>query len=119
MISNYFKPLCKNKHKISDTQSFSQELSTLQPLEEDEKYVSYDVESLFTNFLGKETTDYILDQIYMTETSQQFARSYYLKDYFLNLLLNVNVLFQTIFTNKLMDVQWVPHSLLLSVISTR
>ena len=35
------------------------------PLKNDEEYVSYDVESLFTNMSLKETIDYILEQIYV------------------------------------------------------
>ena len=35
------------------------------PLKDDEEYISYDAESLFTNILLKETIDYILEQIYV------------------------------------------------------
>ena len=48
---------------MDDTQTFSQKLSTLSPLEEVEGDVSYDVESLFTNMLVKEFIDHIIDQI--------------------------------------------------------
>ena len=37
----------------------------LPPLKDDEEYVSYDVESLFTNIPLKETIDYILEQIFV------------------------------------------------------
>lgn len=48
---------------MNDTQVFSQKHSTLPPLEEDNKDVSYDVYSQFTNI--KETIDFIIDQIFM------------------------------------------------------
>ena len=38
---------------------------TLPPLEEDERDVSHDVETLFTNILVKETIDFIIDQTYV------------------------------------------------------
>ena len=34
------------------------------PLKENEEYVSYNVESLFTNVPVRETIEYIIDQIY-------------------------------------------------------
>ena len=46
VISNYLKPLCKNKYIVNGTQSFFQELSTLLHLK-NEGYVSYNVESVF------------------------------------------------------------------------
>ena len=64
VISQYLKPLCKNKGTINDTQSFSADIKNIPPLQEDEEDVSYDVESLFTNIPINETIDYILDQIY-------------------------------------------------------
>ena len=64
----YLRPLCNNEYPINDTQSSSQELSTLPPLEEGEKDILYNVESLFTNIPIKETIDYIIDQIYMQKT---------------------------------------------------
>ena len=39
MILYYLEPLYKNESKISDTQSFSQELSTLLHFEEDKEDV--------------------------------------------------------------------------------
>lgn len=58
------KPLCKNEYTIT-LKNFSRELSTLPPLEEDEDDVWYDVECLFTKILVKETTDYIIDRIFV------------------------------------------------------
>ena len=67
-ILNYLRPLCNNEYPINDTQSSSQELSTLPPLEEGEKDILYNVESLFTNIPIKETIDYIIDQMYVQKT---------------------------------------------------
>ena len=43
------------------------------PLENQEKDVSYDVESLFTNIPVKETVNYILDQIYVHKKLPQIC----------------------------------------------
>ena len=64
VIAEYLKPLCQNEYSIKDTQCFSEILRDLPPLNNDEEYVSYDVDSLFTNIPLKETTDYILEEIY-------------------------------------------------------
>ena len=55
-ISNYLKPLCKNKYAVDDTQSFSQELLILSLLKEVKDYVSYDLKSLFTKIEFKRTS---------------------------------------------------------------
>ena len=47
-ISNYLKPLCQKEYSTSDTQQFSDMLSNLPSLLDDEEDVSYDVEALFT-----------------------------------------------------------------------
>lgn len=52
----------KNEFAIDNTQTFSQELSTLAPLVEEED-ISYDVKSLFNNILVKELIDHIINQI--------------------------------------------------------
>ena len=59
------KPLCINEYSIKDTLQFPQLLKDLPPLKDDEEYVFYDVESLFTNIPLKETIDYMLEQIYL------------------------------------------------------
>ena len=46
------------------SQQFPSMLKEQPPLQEDEEYVSYDVESLFTNVPVKDTIDYIIDQVY-------------------------------------------------------
>ena len=59
------KSLCINEYSIKDTLQFPKFLKDLPPLKDDEEYVSYDVESLFTNIRLKETIGYILEQIYV------------------------------------------------------
>ena len=65
IIADYLKPLCSNEYNIKDTQSFANMLKAQDPLRDDEEYVSYDVESLFTNIPLEETIEYILHQIYV------------------------------------------------------
>ena len=57
--------MCINKCNIKDTLQFPQLLKDFLPFKNDEEYVSYDVESLFTNIPLKETIDCILEQIYV------------------------------------------------------
>ena len=64
VIANYIKPLCSNEFSIKDTQTFPQLLRDSPPLKADEEYVSYDVDSLFTNIPLMETIEYIIKQIY-------------------------------------------------------
>ena len=63
MIGEYLKPLTKNDLVITNIQQFPLMLSNV-PLSEDEKDVSYNVESLFRNIPIKETIDFICDEIY-------------------------------------------------------
>ena len=49
VLSDYLKPLCQNEYKINDTKSFTSQIKEQPPLHEDEEYVSYDMDSLFTN----------------------------------------------------------------------
>ena len=44
VIAEYLKPLCQNEYSIKDTQCFSEMLRDLTPLNNDEEYVSYNVE---------------------------------------------------------------------------
>ena len=68
VIAKYLKPLCsRNNYIIRNTQEFSMSLKQQDLLLPDEEYVSYDVESLFTNVLVHETIDYILQEIYVKE----------------------------------------------------
>ena len=64
VIGDYLKPIISNNDlMISNTQAFADLIKSEPPLEPDEEYVSYDVESLFTNIPVHETIDYILDEI--------------------------------------------------------
>ena len=64
VIADYLKPLCQNEYKINDLQSFSSILKDQTPLNPNEEYVSYDVESLLTNIPVDETINYIINEIY-------------------------------------------------------
>ena len=50
--------------KMNDTQSFPSILKQQTPRSLDEEYVSYDVESLFTNIPVEETISYFINEIY-------------------------------------------------------
>ena len=67
VIGEYLKPLCQNEYSIKDTQCFPEMLRDLPPLKNNEEYISYDVDSLFTNIQLKEAIDYILEEIYVNE----------------------------------------------------
>ena len=65
IISEYLKPYYENNDLIiKNTQDFAQVIREHPPLEENEEYVSSDVESLFTNVPIDDTIKYILEEIY-------------------------------------------------------
>ena len=65
VIGQYLRPLiAHNKYIIKNTQDFPKLLKSQPPLQDDEEFVSYDVESLFTNIPINETIDYIVHKIY-------------------------------------------------------
>ena len=64
VISDYLRPLCKNKYTINDTLFLADMIKRLPPLPDDQEYVSYNVVSLFTKIPLDETTDYIIESIY-------------------------------------------------------
>ena len=67
-IAEYHKSLCSgNNDIIRNTQEFFTSLKQQDPLLPDEEYISYDVESLFTNVPVHETIEYILQEIYVKE----------------------------------------------------
>ena len=70
VISRHLKPLWGSEYTIKDTQSFANLIKQLPPLKEDEKDVSYDIESFFTSILIYDTIDYILDKIYIQHKSK-------------------------------------------------
>ena len=65
VISEYLKPLYENNDFIiKNAQDFAQLIREQPPLEDKEEYVSYDVESLFTNHPIHDIIKYILEEIY-------------------------------------------------------
>ena len=65
IISNVLKSLYQNEYFILDNQQFSDMLSSLPPLLDDEEdVVPYEVESSFTNIANRDTMEYIIEQIY-------------------------------------------------------
>ena len=64
VIGEYLKPLAFNEYKINDCLKFPDMIKGLPPLQKNEEYVLYNVESLFTKIPLKETTDYIIHKIY-------------------------------------------------------
>ena len=66
VIANYLKPLCNsNEYIMRNTQEFAKIIREQDPLKSNEQYVSYDVESLFTNVSVHETIEYIINEIYV------------------------------------------------------
>ena len=59
VIGEYLKPLALNEYKINDCQKVPDMIKALPPLQKNEEYVSYNVDSLFSNIPLKETIDYI------------------------------------------------------------
>ena len=64
VIADYLKPLYQNEYKINDIRSFPFMLKDQTPLNPNEEYVLYDVESLFTNIPVDETINYSINEIY-------------------------------------------------------
>ena len=73
VIADYLKSLCQNEYKINDTQSFPPMLKDQTLLNSNEEYVSYDVESLFTNILVDETVNCIINEIYQKNKLPQIC----------------------------------------------
>ena len=66
VIANYFKPLCSNnEYIIRNTPEFAKTIHEQDPYKSNEQYVSYDMESLFTNSPVYETMEYIINEIYV------------------------------------------------------
>ena len=59
------RTFCKNAYIINDTESFSQHLANLLPLQNGEEDVSYDVELLVANIPVLQTIDYIMELNYV------------------------------------------------------
>ena len=65
VVANYLKLLCSNVYIILNTQEFAKIIHELDPLKSNEQYVSYNVESLFTNVPVHGTIEYIINEIYV------------------------------------------------------
>ena len=77
VIGEYLKPLIhENKYIITSTTDFADIIRDQPPLAPTEEYVSYDVESLFTNVPVLDTIDYILD-ICRKETAHLVQKVYF------------------------------------------
>ena len=68
-----------NEYKINDYLKFSDLIKAFPPLQKNEEYVSYDVDSLFTNIPLKETIDYIIHKIYNEKFLQPISKALILK----------------------------------------
>ena len=79
VIAEHLKPLCSNQYKIWDTQEFASHIKNY-----DEEYVSYDVDSLFTNIPAAETIKHIIHQIYIEKQFHQYAISLFLNVHYYN-----------------------------------
>ena len=72
IIAQYVQPLAINEYAISDPLSFP-DIIRENPLDSNEEYVSYDVDSLFTSIPLGETIDFILDEIYVRKKLEPFS----------------------------------------------
>ena len=73
IIAQYLQPLTINEYTISDTLFFPDILRE-NPLNSNEEYISYDVNSLFTSIPLGETIDFILDEIYVRKNLEPFCK---------------------------------------------
>ena len=60
IIPDYLRSLCKNQYSIDNMQKFPNVLTSIPPLQDDKKEVSYDVDALFIEQL---LINYIVKQI--------------------------------------------------------
>ena len=79
------------------TQEFSMSLKQQDPLLPDEKYVSYDVKTLFTDVPVHETIDYILQEIYVKEKLPKIYSKLIMKHLLLKLTTEKTLLLNSIF----------------------
>lgn len=102
IISEYLQPLVsENPFIIRNTQDFPSILKSQPPLYEDEEYVSYDVESLFTNIPINETIDYILEEIYDNHKLKPLCNKLIFKRLLLKLTTESTFIFNEIFYKQI------------------
>ena len=73
IIAQYLQSLVIKEYTISDTLSFPDILRE-NPLDSNEEYVSYDVDSLFTSTPLSETIDFTLDETYVRKKLEPFCK---------------------------------------------
>ena len=96
-ISGYLKPLVSsNTFMLNNTQDFACIIRNEPPLDDDEEYVSYDVEALFTNVPIHDTINYILDEIYVRKKLPELCT----RRIFKNLLLKLTTESTFMFNNR-------------------
>ena len=87
-----YRPIQLNKRVTiqgsspSNSQSNSKQLSNLLPLKRDEQDICYNVESLRTNILVKETINFILDEIYICKKVKTISKKLVLTETTLTLV---------------------------------
>ena len=64
VIDEYKKPLAKNEYRINDCQEFLDMLKDLRSLKYDENYISYNLDSVFTNIPLNDAIEYVIHKIY-------------------------------------------------------
>ena len=79
VIASYLKPLCQNKYKIGNTQSFPFMLKQQAPLSLDEEYLLHDVDSLLANAPVDETICYIINKNHESNKLPQICSKMTLK----------------------------------------
>ena len=115
VTAEYVKLLVyENPYLISNTQDLPSILKAEPPLETDEEYVSYDVESLFTNILVRETTNYILAEIYDRKKLKPMCSELIFKHLLLKLTTKNTLIFNTKYYTQTMIVSWEDQFFLIS-----
>ena len=98
VMAEYLKPLIKsNEFLINNTQDFADIIKAQPPLSPCEEYVSYDVESLFTNVPIHKTIDFILDEIYVRNKLPQLCKRNLFKKLLIKLASDCTFMFNNTF----------------------
>ena len=107
VISEYLKPLyTNNEYIISNTQDFADIIRSQPKLQDNEEYISYDVESLFTNVPIQDTIDFIISEIYTNQKLKPICTKLIMKRLLLKLSSESTFMFQSKFY-KQKAVLWV------------